>query len=191
MLKFDGIGTVEYKVESFNDAWYLHEPKSELGDLYKSDYPVQLAESISAYWTPYVPLLMEQILVKMEGKPANLEEQEKESAGLLDEEDERILKPEQKKKALDLISRTIDRLAKERMTWTGPKGLGIDMATPIESPQGPTKVTEEKNLPDYDPKGEGRPVKEKKRADHVVMPIDEEQSIVLNYQDDQATISPA
>ena len=191
LLKFDGIGTVEYKVESFNDAWYLHEPKSELGDLYKSDYPVQLAESISAYWTPYVPLLMEQILVKMEGKPANLEEQEKESAGLLDEEDERILKPEQKKKALDLISRTIDRLAKERMTWTGPKGLGIDMATPIESPQGPTKVTEEKNLPDYDPKGEGRPVKEKKRADHEVMPIDEEQSIVLNYQDDQATISPA
>jgi hypothetical protein len=110
---------------------------------------------------------------------------------LLDEDDERILKPESKKKALDLITRTIDRLAKERMTWTGPKGLGIDMATPVESPQGPTKVTEERNLPDYDPKGEGRPVKEKKRTDHIVMPIDGEQPIVLNYKNDQPVISPS
>jgi len=182
---------VTYKIESFDSAWHLYEPKSELGDMYKSDYPVQIAESISAYWAPFVPLLMEEVLVKAQDKPPNIEEQQKESAGLLDEEDERILKPEDKKKALDLITRTIDRLAKERMTWTGPKGLGIDMATPIESPQGPTKVTEEQNLPDYDPKGEGRPVKEKKRTDHVVMPVDGEQSIVLNYENDQPTISPA
>ena len=191
MLKFDGIGTVTYKVEAFNDAWHLYEPKSELGDMHKSDYPVQIAESISAYWTPFVPLLLEEVLVKAEDKPPNIKEQQKESAGLLDEEDERILKPESKKKALDLITRTIDRLAKERMTWTGPKGLGIDVATPVESPQGPTKVTEERNLPDYDPKGEGRPVKEKKRTDHVVMPIDGEQPIVLNYENDQPVISPS
>ena len=36
------------------------------------------------------------------------------------------------------------------MTWTGPKGLGIDMATPDESPRGPTKLRDEATLPDFD-----------------------------------------
>jgi len=190
-LLFNDMDSVTYQVEKFNHAWYVHSPKSTLGDLYKSDYPVQLAESIASYWSPFVPLMMENILVKMEGKVPNLEQQEEESAGLLEEDDEeRLLKP-RTKKALDVIARTLDVLAKERMTWTGPKGLGIDLATPIESPQGPTKVTDEQNLPDYDPKGVGRKTDEKKRTEHVVIPVDGEQPIVLDYENDQAKISPA
>jgi len=190
-LSFNDMDDVTYKVEKFNDAWYVHSPKSTLGDLYKSDYPVQLAESLAPYWSPFVPLMMENVLVKMEGKVPNLEQQEEESAGLLEEDDEeRLLKP-RTKKALDLISRTLDVLAKERMTWTGPKGLGIDLATPIESPHGPTKVTDEENLPDYDPKGVGRRAVDKKRTEHVVIPVDGEQSVVLDYENDQAKVSPA
>lgn len=50
---------------------------------------------------------------------------------------------------MEVIVRTLDKLAKERMTWTGPKGLGIDLGTPVESPAGPTQLTDEQNLPDY------------------------------------------
>ena len=45
----------------------------------------------------------------------------------------------------------IDEMLKEKVTFTGPKGLGIDFASPIESPSGPTTLTEPKNLPDHDP----------------------------------------
>jgi len=33
---------------------------------------------------------------------------------------------------------------------SGTKGLGIDYATPIESPSGPTNITDNKTMPDYD-----------------------------------------
>ena len=36
------------------------------------------------------------------------------------------------------------------MTWTGPKGLGIDVGTPQESPRGPTQLRDESTLPDFD-----------------------------------------
>ena len=32
----------------------------------------------------------------------------------------------------------------------GAKGLGIDYATPIESPMGPTNLHDEKTMPDFD-----------------------------------------
>jgi hypothetical protein len=33
---------------------------------------------------------------------------------------------------------------------SGTKGLGIDYATPIESPMGPTNLHDKKTMPDYD-----------------------------------------
>jgi hypothetical protein len=128
-----------------------------MGDLYKNDYSVTLAESLQPFWSPLAPLLFSGQLQKkskvedleMPKKPSP-KRMEEGSVGIIEEDDEDLLlKPEDKKKALEVIVRTLDKLAKERMTWTGPKGLGIDLGTPVESPAGPTQLTDEQNLPDY------------------------------------------
>ena len=81
------------------------------------------------------------------------------------------------------------------MTWTGPKGLGIDMATPVESPQGPTKLTEDSNLPDYDGKkrfdeedAEDED-EEKESAKHIDLRTNAGESIAFDKNKDEVTIS--
>tara|TARA_R100000458_G_C8277267_1_gene252764 strand:- start:1758 stop:5576 length:3819 start_codon:yes stop_codon:yes gene_type:complete len=148
------IATVNYDVTKIhNSVFYLHNPNTELIDMYKSNYPIILAESLRPFWSPLSPLLIEGHLKKFadtDSKQPTREEQEEESAGILEEDDEnRLLKPNTKK-GLEIIERALDILTKERMTWTGAKGLGIDMATPIESPRGPTSLRDESTLPDYD-----------------------------------------
>ena len=49
----------------------------------------------------------------------------------------------------------IDKLLKSGVgavgqSSTGTMGLGIDYATPIESPMGPTNLHDKKTMPDYD-----------------------------------------
>ena len=152
------IATVNYNVENiYGSVYYLHNPDTELIDMYKSNYPITLAESLRPYWGPLSPLLIEGHLMKFEdvedAEPISRKRQEKQSAKILEADDEnRLLKPNTKK-GLELIERALDILAKERMSWTGAKGLGIDMATPDMSPRGPTSLRDESTLPDWD----GRP----------------------------------
>ena len=71
------------------------------------------------------------------------------------------------------------------------------MATPIESPSGPTRLTEESNLPDYD--GKKRPDEEEKNVNsgdkakktitHIEMKTDADESIVLDDEDGTPTLS--
>ena len=57
----------------------------------------------------------------MPKKPTE-EKVEEQSVGILEADDEdMIVKPESKKKALELIVRALDVIAKEKMTWTGPR----------------------------------------------------------------------
>jgi hypothetical protein len=194
------IDTVTYQVERIGENWYLHTPSSALGDLRKSNYSITLAESLHPYWHTVAPLMIEGHLMKLEMDEKDVPSrkiQDEQSAGVLDEKDDnRLLKPSTKK-ALEVISRALDQLAKEKLTWTGPRGLGIDMATPIESPSGPTKLTEESNLPDYD--GKKRPdeeeikpdsaEKKKKPIKHIEMKTDEDESIVYDDENDTPTLS--
>ena len=147
------IDTVEYDVVQQNNLWYLENPHTSLSDLRKTSYPITLAESINPYWTSIAPLLFDGYLQKTDieiAKPPSRKRQDKQSAGILDSKDDnRLLKPTTKK-ALEIISRVLDQLSKEKITWTGPKGLGIDLATPNESPSGPTRLASEETLPDYD-----------------------------------------
>ena len=195
------VDTVSYQVSRIEDHWYLHNPSAALGDLTKSNYSLTLAESLHPYWHPLAPLMLEGHLVKSnvmdEEEIPTREQQEDESAGILEEKDDnRLLKPSTKK-ALEVISRALDLLAKEKLTWTGPRGLGIDMATPVESPSGPTKLTEESNLPDYD--GKKRPEEQERDVDsgddkkkpitHIEMKTDADESIVLDDEDGTPTLS--
>jgi len=147
------VDTVEYDVVSYGNLWYLENPSTALSGMVKSNYPVTLAESMYPYWSAVAPLMFDGHLVKrdvLDEKPPSRKRQDKQSAGILDaDDDNRLLKPTTKK-ALEIITRALDKLHKERTTWTGPKGLGIDMATPIESPSGPTRLANEETMPDYD-----------------------------------------
>ncbi len=147
------VDTVEYDVVNYGNLWYLENPSTALSGMVKSNYPVTLAESMYPYWGAVAPLMFDGHIVKegvLDQKPPSRKRQEKQSAGVLEaDDDNRLLKPTTKK-ALDIISRALDQLSKEKITWTGPKGLGIDMATPIESPSGPTRLANEETMPDYD-----------------------------------------
>jgi hypothetical protein len=63
----------------------------------------------------------------------------------------RLLKDPEVVKTVVVALEAVEGMLKEKVTWTGPKALGIDYATPVESPRGPTKVTEPYDLPDHDP----------------------------------------
>ena len=79
------------------------------------------------------------------------------------------------------------------MTWTGPKGLGIDMVTPDESPRGPTKLRDDATLPDFD--GERKEsddeekINRKERLNHLKISDREGGEVNLDYEDDQPILS--
>ena len=78
------------------------------------------------------------------------------------------------------------------MTWTGPKGLGVDVGTPQESPRGPTKLRNESTLPDFD--GEKKDTGESKRPikeplNHIKVQTDEGENLSIDYDDGQPIIS--
>ena len=63
---------------------------------------------------------------------------------------------------------------------TGTMGLGIDYATPIESPSGPTNLHDEKTMPDYDNKkrpGEDSSIEpgtqDEEPVKHLTIPVEE------------------
>ena len=96
------IDTVSYQVSRIEDQWYLHSPSAALGDLTKSNYSLTLAESLHPYWHTLAPLMLEGHLIKSkvidEEEIPNREQEEEESAGILDENDDnRLLKPSTKK----------------------------------------------------------------------------------------------
>jgi len=86
-------------------------------------------------------------------KPKNRKRSEEDSAGVIEAESEdNILKPMMKtiSRIADLTER-IDILEKEKMTGGASRGgLGIDVGSAIESPRGPTSLTSEESVPDWD-----------------------------------------
>jgi len=137
-------------------------PKSMLGELYDDNYPLTLAKSLEKYWQPAFrqmwkaekkKRLTSKVDMNMPSKP-NDKKIEVESAGIIDADDEsRIMKPkgEQMLKTLELIARALDVLEKGHSNMAG-RGLGIDVGAQIESPRGPTRLTSEESMPDWDMK---------------------------------------
>lgn len=191
------IDIVNYSYEQLNDAWVIHSPTSAVGSLKKTDYPVVLAESLLPFWSAVAPLMIsgnirKETEMKIPDNPSR-NRTESQSGGVIEEDDENIiLKPEDKKKALEIIMRTLDAITKEKMTWTGPKGLGVDVGTPQESPRGPTKLRNESTLPDFD--GEKKDTGESKRPikeplNHIKVQTDEGENLSIDYDDGQPIIS--
>ena len=118
-------------------------------------YLETLAESQRDYWEPVAAVLLRAEIETKKAKKANVVPEppanhDKKPKKVL-KPSERLLKDPELAKQLTTALESIEGLLKEKITWTGPKGLGIDFATPVESPSGPTENTEGYNLPDHDP----------------------------------------
>ena len=163
---FEGVDEVIYKLDSSHSGSWAHSPISVIGELSQSDYPVILAESVRPLWSQALSLMQKGIDIedKESGEvetehsmndSKDRKRTEKESAGIIEAEDENnILKPKMETmvktlaRIADMIER-VDTLEKEG-GWPGARGLGIDTGSGIESPRGPTSLTSEESLPDWD-----------------------------------------
>jgi len=131
-------------------------PRSMLAELSNSEYPITLAKSLETYWRPAFYEMWKAEKEKRMLPEENLDDEkvEEESAGIIDVDDEsRIMKPKRKQmlKTLELIARALDILEKGHSNMAG-RGLGIDVGAQIESPRGPTRLTSEESMPDWDMK---------------------------------------
>lgn len=173
-------GDVLYKCTQSGTAWTVHSP------LANSDYLVRLSESQRQYWSPVAGALLKAGLEIAEKEEVH--ETEGEAEPLIEphkEEDTDWWQKKEKRKVLVKGLALIDRFLKSGAgsvggSNAGAKGLGIDYATPIESPMGPTNLHDEKTMPDYDNRkrpGEDSDVesesKDSKPAKHMTVPTEE------------------
>ena len=143
---------ISFETEQIGHSYLLKQADSD------SDYHLKLAESQREYWSPLAAVLLRsehEATKKKDSKKANVVPEPpanhtKNPKKVL-KPSERLLKDPKLTKQLIAALEMMDGLLKEKITFTGPKGLGIDFATPVESPSGPTTLTEPKNLPDHDP----------------------------------------
>ena len=182
-------GDVVYKCTQSGRLWTVHSP------LAANSYLIRLSESQRQYWSPVAGALLK----------ANLEVKEEvhESEG----DAQPLIKPkkvkdtdwwdEEKKKVLVKGLELVEKLLKSGagavgQSSTGTMGLGIDYATPIESPTGPTNLHDSKTMPDYDNRkkpGEDYSIEpeteDSEPAKHLSIPVDEG---VLEITEDSAVL---
>jgi len=204
-IMLEDIDTVEYQVKQWNESWYLQNPSCIMGDLKKSNYSYRLSESLRPFWEPVISLMLKGYVEKMDKddeinvvpKKIDPKRIERESAGVLDQKEKNILLKPSMVKALEVALRALDVIAKERMASSGGKGLGIDMATPVESPSGPTQLRDQSTLPDYDmrprpaedpEKPMPRKEKGKEKISHAKLSTNEGESVDFDIEDDQPTV---
>ncbi len=145
------LGDVVYETESIGHGFIIKSVDAP------SDYLGRIAESQRDYWAPLAAVLLRSDIEKMKQKdekaavvpepPANHDKKPKKVL----KPSERLLKDPELAKSIVVSLHKVEELLKEKITWTGPKGLGIDHGSPVESPSGPTENTEGYNLPDHDP----------------------------------------
>ena len=130
--------------------WTVHSPLAD------SKYLVRLAESQRQYWSPIAGAMLKANLHITEKEEVH--ESQGDAEPLIEphkEEDTNWWKEKEKKKILVKGLMLIDRFLKSGAGSVGgynagAKGLGIDYATPVESPLGPTNLHDEKTMPDFD-----------------------------------------
>jgi len=173
-------GDVVYKTTQSGSLWTMHSP------LAPNHYLIRLAESQRPYWAPVAGAMLK----------ADVEIAEKEAVEESQNDAKPLVKPKKVKdtdwwtknekqkvlvKGLELVERMLKSgVGSVGTTTTGTMGLGIDYATPIESPSGPTNLHDAKTMPDYDNKkrpGEDYSIEpdteEEEGAKHMTVPLEE------------------
>lgn len=137
-------------------------PVAAIGEITASDYSLKLAKSLESYWQEGLTELLKEELDRADWDEDKANEGmtderakriEHQSAGILKpkKDSNLIMKPNEMAKALLLIERALDKMEKGHSNMAG-RGLGIDVGGGVESPRGPTSLTAEQSLPDWDMK---------------------------------------
>lgn len=185
-------GDVVYKCTQRGQSWTVHSP------LAPSHYLIRLSESQRQYWSPVAGAMLK----------AGLDVAEKEEVHESEGDGKPLISPKkvegtdfwnkkQKRRVLVKGLELLDRMVKSGVglvgvSSSGAKGLGIDYATPNESPMGPTNLHDEKTMPDFDNRkrpGEDSTIEpgteDVKAPKHMVIPIKEGE---LEVTEDSAVI---
>ena len=182
-------GDIIYRAYNKGDNWMIHSPKAD------NNWLIRLAESQRPFWAPVAGVLFK-------GNLDMVEEEKKEAVYESNDDGKPLIKPTKVKDtnywdkvndALKTIEKTMS--GSPGHAWSGSRGLGIDMATPIESPSGPTSVRDQSGLPDYDarPRPEEDPEKPRKKTGEKPQSIDypiesEGEQADLHVDDEAATL---
>ena len=155
---------VTYTLEKSSLGHWVHSPTTPLSDMGMDTYSIELSESLKPFWGEVASMMLKgkierqketesEVLPSEEQQEHHRRKVESESAGIIKPGDKNILLKPKMKKALEVLERALDVLEKEQMfNTTGAKGLGIDLGGGTESPRGPTRLTSEMSLPDWDMK---------------------------------------
>ena len=150
-------------------------PMAAIGSITKSDYSLRLANSLEPYWRQgFNELLKEKKEFdylstnadradwdENNAKDGMTEERAKriehQSGGLLKPKKDKniLLKPKDTLKALLIMEKALEALEKAgsgHYPMSGGRALGIDVGSDIASPRGPTSLTSEHAIPDWDMK---------------------------------------
>lgn len=142
---------VLYKIDEWPEGWLIHSPQALMGDMSDNSYSIRLSESVRPFWSPVAAALLK----GLEYEDTEKKEEVHESS----EEAEPLIEPKKIKdtfhkptvtKALEVALRALEVISKERTTWTGARGMGMDYGTPGSSPRGPTDLVSESTIPDWD-----------------------------------------
>ena len=190
-IVFNDIGEAIYGL----DDGYIISITTEEEDLLKEEYIITLSET---HRDEELQEKEEVYPSAGDGKPLIPKHKRKVADG-----EEIIEKPERKVpnlpdhlqiKAATTAARIMDLLLKTNVAgvvgsggYPGPRGLGIDYATPISSPRGPTKLEHEATLPDFDfPRKTGKLPEEKKKKDGFYLTDD---GVSVDYDEESANIT--
>ena len=189
-------GDVSYRASEIDGEWYMFNPKAD------NTWLIRLSESQRPFWSSVAGVMLKADLsLYDEESKAEVHESKNDAKPLIPPKkvkntsfwdtdiDEAI---EHKKKVKRLLAKSL-ALASSMLkssvgavgdASSGPKGLGIDFATPIESPSGPTSLVGSKTLPDYDVRDIERDNKEraedKKMGYREAVPDDEQGELAVN-----------
>ncbi len=166
------------------------------GESMKGDFSIRLAETVRPCWEPLAALMLKGV-AKLDYNPRP-ERDKKKKEVLIDPRPEKkkpkkidrnqILKDPIVVKALNLLDAL---LTKEKMTWTGPKGLAIGLGSEDSAPRGPTELTRPSTLPDFYPTEDDpeKPAKEKrKRGKSTTVTTDEGEKGTLRISEEGAML---
>ena len=136
-------GDVIYKTTHSGTNWYVHSPSSE------SSLLIRLSESQRPYWLPLVGVVLKGDLdIQEEKEKAEVKESKGDAKPLI--KPKKVEGTDYWDKVVEALKALEKGIGSVGGSFTGPKGLGIDMATPVQSPRGPTETRDNSTLPDYD-----------------------------------------
>tara|TARA_R110002020_G_scaffold166266_1_gene354166 strand:- start:1676 stop:7795 length:6120 start_codon:yes stop_codon:yes gene_type:complete len=153
---------VIYQIQKENNTWFISDPFVNEGGLSgEESYALRLSEHSRPYWSPLAAILLKaaEDTKKIEDEPPANHDKKPKKMGK-----DHLLKDPDMMKALNQALHLIERVLKEKMTWTGPKGMGFNIGEdPSTSPTGGTELMSPSTLPDFAPDTQERGTEEQKK----------------------------